>query len=95
MTVKESRSKNLLGTNFLEETELDDSTKDSDVPLFDLHTIAVATANFSVDNKLGQGGFGSVYKVIFLEHKSALRTFLLFLMPCSFVFLSLLKVVGN
>ncbi|EXC29554.1 G-type lectin S-receptor-like serine/threonine-protein kinase RKS1 [Morus notabilis] len=48
--------------NFLEETELDDSISDSDVPLFDLHTIAVATSNFSVDNKLGQGGFGSVYK---------------------------------
>ncbi|GMN49722.1 hypothetical protein TIFTF001_018877 [Ficus carica] len=60
--VDESQSKYLFGNNFLEESELDDSTKDSDVPLFDLHTIAVATENFSVDNKLGQGGFGSVYK---------------------------------
>ena len=64
MTVKESQRKYLFGNNFLEESELDDSTKDSDVPLFDLHTIAVATANFSVDNKLGQDGFGSVYKVM-------------------------------
>ncbi|XP_039166659.1 G-type lectin S-receptor-like serine/threonine-protein kinase At1g11410 [Eucalyptus grandis] len=35
-----------------------------DVPLFDLSTIASATNNFSVLNKLGQGGFGSVYKGI-------------------------------
>ena len=31
---------------------------------FDLHTIKAATQNFSRDNKLGQGGFGAVYKVI-------------------------------
>ncbi|KAL3742011.1 hypothetical protein ACJRO7_017488 [Eucalyptus globulus] len=35
-----------------------------DVPLFDLSTIASATNNFSVLNKLGQGDFGSVYKGI-------------------------------
>ncbi|KAL3742020.1 hypothetical protein ACJRO7_017497 [Eucalyptus globulus] len=35
-----------------------------DVPLYDLSTIASATNNFSVLNKLGQGGFGSVYKGI-------------------------------
>ncbi|XP_042436969.1 G-type lectin S-receptor-like serine/threonine-protein kinase At4g27290 [Zingiber officinale] len=41
-----------------EETE----GKDLDLPLFDLNTIAEATNNFSVNNKLGQGGFGPVYK---------------------------------
>ncbi|KAL9663963.1 hypothetical protein QQ045_019358 [Rhodiola kirilowii] len=30
--------------------------------LFDFGTIKSATNNFSDDNKLGQGGFGSVYK---------------------------------
>ncbi|KAJ0983258.1 hypothetical protein J5N97_011513 [Dioscorea zingiberensis] len=30
--------------------------------LFDLSTLRTATANFSEENKLGQGGFGSVYK---------------------------------
>ncbi|XP_062082943.1 G-type lectin S-receptor-like serine/threonine-protein kinase At4g27290 [Humulus lupulus] len=37
---------------------------DLDVPLFDLHTINTATNNFSENNKLGEGGFGPVYKGI-------------------------------
>ncbi|XP_058779916.1 G-type lectin S-receptor-like serine/threonine-protein kinase At4g27290 isoform X1 [Vicia villosa] len=36
--------------------------EDIDIPIFDLSTIANATNNFSIDNKLGQGGFGPVYK---------------------------------
>ncbi|THU75076.1 hypothetical protein C4D60_Mb04t40090 [Musa balbisiana] len=36
--------------------------KDIDLPLFDLGTIIDATNNFSVDSKLGEGGFGPVYK---------------------------------
>jgi hypothetical protein len=31
---------------------------------FDLSTIKVATEDFSIANKLGEGGFGAVYKVI-------------------------------
>ena len=31
---------------------------------FDFSTIRDATNNFSTDNKLGQGGFGAVYKVL-------------------------------
>ena len=37
---------------------------DLDLPLFDLGTVARATNNFSVENKLGEGGFGPVYKVL-------------------------------
>ncbi|XP_074589922.1 G-type lectin S-receptor-like serine/threonine-protein kinase At4g27290 isoform X3 [Curcuma longa] len=33
-----------------------------DLPVFDLGTIAEATGNFCIDNKLGEGGFGPVYK---------------------------------
>ncbi|KAK8612557.1 hypothetical protein V6N13_092669 [Hibiscus sabdariffa] len=40
----------------------DNSTVNGDLPYFDLSTIAAATDNFSSDNKLGQGGFGPVYK---------------------------------
>ncbi|XP_039139972.1 receptor-like serine/threonine-protein kinase SD1-8 [Dioscorea cayenensis subsp. rotundata] len=35
---------------------------DLELPLLDLGTIASATENFSADNKLGEGGFGPVYK---------------------------------
>ena len=31
--------------------------------LFDLLTIRLATANFSTENKIGEGGFGTVYMV--------------------------------
>ncbi|KAI3457530.1 hypothetical protein Pfo_014193 [Paulownia fortunei] len=36
--------------------------KDLELPLFDLHTLTKATDNFSINNKLGEGGFGPVYK---------------------------------
>ncbi|CAN6684325.1 unnamed protein product [Malus baccata var. baccata] len=36
--------------------------EDRELPLFDLTTIAKATDNFSSSNKLGEGGFGPVYK---------------------------------
>ncbi|KAG6527219.1 hypothetical protein ZIOFF_009314 [Zingiber officinale] len=36
--------------------------KDLDLPLFDLDTVLAATSNFAAENKLGQGGFGPVYK---------------------------------
>lgn len=42
--------------------------KDIDLPLFDLGTIIDATNNFSVDSKLGEGGFGPVYKVQQFKH---------------------------
>ncbi|XLR41595.1 hypothetical protein S83_026255, partial [Arachis hypogaea] len=36
--------------------------EDMSLPLFDLSRIIVATDNLSPINKLGEGGFGSVYK---------------------------------
>ncbi|KAL4628663.1 hypothetical protein ACB092_05G256500, partial [Castanea dentata] len=42
--------------------ELDGNTRNSDLPLFELSTIVAATDNFSIANKLGEGGFGPVYK---------------------------------
>jgi hypothetical protein len=38
--------------------------EDLELPLFDFSTLACATNNFSTDNKLGEGGFGTVYKVL-------------------------------
>lgn len=34
-----------------------------DLPMFNFNVVAAATDNFSEENKLGQGGFGPVYKV--------------------------------
>lgn len=34
-----------------------------EIKLFDLSVISQATNNFSTSNKIGEGGFGSVYKV--------------------------------
>jgi len=37
--------------------------KIEDLPLFEFQKISAATNNFGSPNKIGQGGFGSVYKV--------------------------------
>ena len=34
-----------------------------ELPLFDLATVKSATKNFSLENMIGKGGFGPVYKV--------------------------------
>ncbi|XP_017432462.1 G-type lectin S-receptor-like serine/threonine-protein kinase At4g27290 isoform X1 [Vigna angularis] len=36
--------------------------EDLELPFFDLATLVKATNNFSIENKLGEGGFGPVYK---------------------------------
>jgi len=50
-------------------TNIAESTKEDDMelPLFDLVAIEEATNNFSIENKLGEGGFGPVYKVKIYE----------------------------
>ena len=53
--------------NSTSRTELDGTRRNSDLPLFDLSTIVASTDNFSFANKLGEGGFGSVYKVVTLK----------------------------
>jgi hypothetical protein len=37
--------------------------EDMELPIFDMVAIANATDNFSNNNKLGEGGFGPVFKV--------------------------------
>ncbi|CAI0406962.1 unnamed protein product [Linum tenue] len=49
-------------THYDAEKENSYEDKDSSVPIFDVNDIYAATENFSMANKLGQGGFGSVYK---------------------------------
>lgn len=40
-----------------------DGSEQVDVLIFDLSTIISSTDDFSDANKLGEGGFGSIYKV--------------------------------
>jgi hypothetical protein len=49
--------------------------EDMELPMFDLAMIANATNNFSNNNKLGEGGFGPVYKV---NNNIARRTIYIF-----------------
>lgn len=43
----------------------------SNLPFFSFKMIMAATRNFGHENKLGQGGFGSVYKVTETLHSAA------------------------
>ncbi|XP_055961315.1 G-type lectin S-receptor-like serine/threonine-protein kinase At1g61390 isoform X2 [Mercurialis annua] len=48
---------------FMWRSPSDDKDKDPvELPLFDINSILVATSNFDEQNKLGQGGYGPVYK---------------------------------
>ena len=43
--------------------QLEGQNEDLRLPLFDYATILNATNNFGIANKVGEGGFGPVYKV--------------------------------
>ena len=45
------------------EQNIEGQSEDLEVPFFNLATIATATNDFSSIKKLGEGGFGLVYKV--------------------------------
>jgi hypothetical protein len=63
--------------------ELDGSTRNSDLPFFDLSMIVAATDNFSDANKLGEGGFGTVYKVVSLKKSQNLNNFSSYVCQCT------------
>lgn len=66
--------------------ELLDSNKHQDLAFLSLNTILVATNNLSSANKIGQGGFGSVYKVEYPSNSFNLKGFLCFIeMFCAII----------
>ncbi|XP_057997513.1 LOW QUALITY PROTEIN: G-type lectin S-receptor-like serine/threonine-protein kinase RKS1 [Hevea brasiliensis] len=73
---RDRRSKSLFNfttsATYLEDSQSgkgSDEVGISDLPCFDLKTIAAAIDNFSDANKLGEGGFGSVYKGLLYGEK--------------------------
>ncbi|KAM0063418.1 putative protein kinase RLK-Pelle-DLSV family [Helianthus debilis subsp. tardiflorus] len=51
-----------------------DDNEDLELPLYSLSTIFHATNNFSMNNKLGEGGFGPVYKEIAVKRLAKTST---------------------
>ncbi|XP_015583928.2 G-type lectin S-receptor-like serine/threonine-protein kinase At4g27290 [Ricinus communis] len=66
------RKRNILGQGLAKETYIENygdngAKEDTELIAFDLITIRNATSNFSNYNKLGEGGFGPVYKGTLLD----------------------------
>ena len=84
-----NQSLNFTGTKGnLEGNELEDSSRQPDLSIFDLSCIVAATDNFSMTNKIGQGGFGSVFKV-------QLQFIMSLLISCPFFFLHISLLCGS
>lgn len=53
------------GEKYLKESSKNiDQADFQDLPMFNFEELMIATSDFDLTNKLGQGGFGTVYRVI-------------------------------
>nr|POF09665.1 g-type lectin s-receptor-like serine/threonine-protein kinase [Quercus suber] len=59
---KRTNLREKMENNVMIDQNIEGQSEDLEVPFFNLTTIAIATDNFSINNKLGEGGFGIVYK---------------------------------
>ncbi|XP_022877597.1 G-type lectin S-receptor-like serine/threonine-protein kinase At4g27290 isoform X2 [Olea europaea var. sylvestris] len=55
------------GDNYIDRDNKKSRDEDIELPLFDLYTLTKATNHFSINNKLGEGGYGPVYKGLLKE----------------------------
>ena len=53
---------------------IDGQNEDLELPFYSQATIAIATNKFSSNNKLGEGGFGPVYKVTLIDQFTSYST---------------------
>ncbi|KAG6756746.1 hypothetical protein POTOM_040189 [Populus tomentosa] len=72
---KKKQQKNIMLTgkmtgNFQRRSNNKDLKEGLELPFFNMDELACATNNFSVSNKVGEGGFGPVYKVIIIYKQS-------------------------
>lgn len=76
-------------TTFQDSQKLNEVIENLDLPFFDISTILAATDNFSFAKRLGQGGFGPVYKVLHLANDKHLLNVnqFLFMFHNNFIYL--------
>lgn len=58
-----SQKERILKQTRKEDNMIEDEIKLEELPLYEFEQLAIATDYFDLSNKLGQGGFGPVYKV--------------------------------
>lgn len=61
--VNENRDYSVNSSSSLIKVLVGDQIDTPDLPIFSFNSVASATGDFAEENKLGQGGFGTVYKV--------------------------------
>ncbi|CAH8326367.1 unnamed protein product [Eruca vesicaria subsp. sativa] len=66
-TVLDIRDYSVKSSCSLSQVPAEDQVDTPDLPTFSFNNVASATGDFSEENKIGQGGFGTVYKGIFSE----------------------------
>ncbi|KAM4116116.1 hypothetical protein ACJW30_02G026600 [Castanea mollissima] len=66
---KRTNFREKLENNVMIDQDIEGQSEDMEVPFFTLATIVIATNNFSSYNKLGEGGFGLVYKGTLIDGK--------------------------
>ncbi|KAM0063416.1 putative protein kinase RLK-Pelle-DLSV family [Helianthus debilis subsp. tardiflorus] len=67
--MKKQQHQGTPGKEWGHDPEYKGGDEDLELPLFGLSTLLTATNNFSTDNKLGEGGFGPVYKGVLEDGK--------------------------